>query len=72
MTEPRWLSGRKEIAQYLGVTGRSVTRMLKKYRDCPVRIVDRKFTANTTDLDAWMRKRPHVCAICGREVTNPL
>ena len=68
MTEPRWLSGRKEIAEYLGVTGRSVTRMWKKFRDFPVKVVDGKFTVSTADLDAWMRKRSHTCAHCGQEV----
>ena len=69
---PRWLSGRKEIAEYLGVTGRSVTRLWKKFQDFPVRVVDGKFTVNTADLDVWMRKRSHTCAHCGQEVTNPL
>jgi hypothetical protein len=68
LTDSRWLSGRKEIAEYLGVTGRSVTRMWKKFRDFPVKVVDGKFTVSTADLDAWMRKRSHLCAHCGQEV----
>ena len=63
-----WLTGRKEIADHLGVTGRTVTRMWKKYADFPVRVVDGRFTVKVSTLNEWMQKRPHVCALCGREV----
>lgn len=72
MTEGRWLTGRKEIADYLGVTGRSVTRMWQRYQAFPVKMHEGRFAAHTADLDNWMRARSHTCAMCGQEVTSPL
>lgn len=44
MADSRWLSGRKAIAEYLGATGRSVTRLGKKMASSSARIFARWFT----------------------------
>lgn len=70
MAESRWLTGRKEVGKYLGVSGRQASRFREKYRDFPAKIIDGRLTVNTEDLDAWMRKREHVCSVCGQSVPN--
>ena len=70
MIEGRWLSGRQEVGKYLGVSGRQASRLRERYRDFPAKIIDGRLTANTADLDAWMRKREHTCPICGKAVPN--
>lgn len=66
--EGRWLSGRKEIGQYLGISGRQASNLRTRFRDFPAKIIDGRLTANTAELDAWMRKRGHTCALCGAKV----
>lgn len=62
----RWLSGRKDIAEHLSVTGRTVSRLLAKYPDFPVSLLGRKMMAKPEDIDAWVRKHAaKPCAECG-------
>jgi hypothetical protein len=70
LTEPRWLSGRQEVGKHLGVSGRQASKLRTQYRDFPAKIIDGRLTANTADLDAWMRKREHTCSVCGKTVQN--
>ena len=59
-----WLSGRKDIANYLNVTGRTVTRLIAKYSDFPVSFLGRRMMAKPEDIDAWVRK--HAAKPCGK------
>jgi len=70
MADPRWLSGRGEVGKYLGVSGRQASKLRTTYRDFPAKIIDGRLTANTADLDTWMRKREHTCSVCGKTVQN--
>jgi hypothetical protein len=66
MSESGWLSGRKDIAKHLNVTGRTVSRLLAKYPDFPVSFLGRKMMAKPEDIDTWVREhaaRP--CEKCG-------
>jgi hypothetical protein len=66
LTDSRWLSGRKDIADHLSVTGRTVSRLLAKYPDFPVSFLGRKMMAKPEDIDAWVRKHAaKPCAECG-------
>lgn len=66
VSEERWLSGRKDVAEYLNVTGRTVSRLLAKYPDFPVSLLGRKMMAKPGDIDAWVRKHAaKPCAECG-------
>lgn len=67
----RWLSGRKDIANHLGVTGRTVSRLLTKYRDFPVSFIGRRMMAKPKELDAWVQKHAvKPCEKCGELVVN--
>jgi hypothetical protein len=63
-----WISGKKEIGKYLGVTGGTIARWRKRYRDFPVKILDGRFVAKRGDLDEWVNQRGSVCALCGAVV----
>ena len=65
-----WLTGKKEIGKYLGVTGGTVLRWRKRYRDFPVKILEGRLKAKRSDLDAWVNKRGNICALCGAVVLN--
>jgi len=61
-----WLSGRKDVANHLGVTGRTVTRLFAKYSDFPVSFLGRRMMAKREELDAWVRKHAaKPCRECG-------
>jgi hypothetical protein len=70
LTGPRWLSGRADVGKYLGVSGRQASRLRTRFRDFPGKVIDGRLTANTADLDAWMRKREHTCSLCGLTAPN--
>jgi hypothetical protein len=65
-----WLTGKKEIGKYLGVTGGTVLRWRKRYRDFPVKILEGRLKAKRAALDAWVNKRGNICALCGAVVLN--
>jgi len=66
VTGSRWLTGRKAIAEYLNVTGRTVSRLLAKYPDFPVSFLGRKMMAKPEDIDRWVREHAaKPCATCG-------
>jgi hypothetical protein len=66
-----WLSGRKDIANHLGMTGRTVSRLVIKYRDFPVSFIGRRMMAQRKDLDAWVRKHAvKPCEKCGEMVVS--
>jgi hypothetical protein len=66
-----WLTGKKEIGKYLGVTGGTVLRWRKRYRDFPVKILDGRLKAKPGALDAWVNRRGNVCALCGAVILDP-
>jgi hypothetical protein len=66
--ESGWITGKKEIGKYLGVTGRTILRWRKLYRDFPVKILDGRCMVKRDDIDAWVNKRGNVCALCGAVV----
>jgi len=55
MSEGRWLSGRKEIARYLGVSERGTIRF--QQRGAPIVIENGVARAMTLDLDRWIKDR---------------
>ena len=63
-----WLTGKKEIGGYLGVTGRTILRWRERYRDFPVKILDGRCMVKRDDLDAWVKKRGNICALCGATI----
>jgi hypothetical protein len=66
-----WLSGKKEIANHLGVTGRTVSRLFTKYRDFPVHMIGRRMMAKPKDLDSWVKKHAvKPCEKCGELVVS--
>lgn len=69
-TEDRWLRGKKEIANYLGLTsGRQLINIWKKNSSLPMKLVDGKaFMAKASDIDAWINGRPHKCVTCGHMI----
>jgi hypothetical protein len=64
--QDRWLTGRKEIANYLNITGRTVSRLFAKYSDFPVSFLGQRMMAKPEELDAWVKKHAaKPCAECG-------
>jgi predicted DNA-binding transcriptional regulator AlpA len=71
VTESRWLTGRKEIAGYLGVTGRTISRMVARYSDFPVKVLGRRMMAKPSDIDEWVRRHAATpCEKCGGMVVG--
>lgn len=53
-----WLRGIKAIAEYVGVTGRTVERWIATGQpDLPVMRVGGRWVAHTEELLAWMQRR---------------
>jgi hypothetical protein len=62
----RWLVGKKEVANALGMSVSTVERYLKRYPDFPAHRRGRTIFVSPAALEAWIEQRDHgTCRTCG-------
>lgn len=57
MIERAWLTGEREIGEFIGVTGNGTIKKLVKHEGLPAKKILNKWRALPEDLRQWARER---------------